>query len=217
MIYDSLETLPVLAFYKVGSTGNLGLLQNKVKRKNRLSEIQLLELFTRLQDEFTEGLTNLNFDSSDEVRFIAIREYEKLNVKQNGIFMAVELLKIEVNEEAIEYLKSEGLTVDISKTENYFKSLESISRRGLMINDQKKQLEETNLKVKEYKNSKTHTSEETGNDISQIIKTLIAFSEILNIQISIQKVSCAEYLVYYDLVRMKIEQEKKINQNAKKD
>lgn len=217
MIYDTLDTLPVLTFYKVGSTSNLGLLQNKIKRKNRLTEIQLIELFTKLQEKFTEGLNKLNHDSSDEVRFIAIREYEKLNVKQNGVFMAIELLKIEVNEDAIDYLTTEGFIVDLSNTVNYYKSLENITRRANTINAQKNQLRQSVPKVKEYADSKENPSEETENDISQIIKTLIAFSEILNVQINIQKVSCAEYLVYYDLVRKKIEQEKKNNQNAKKE
>ncbi|WCM43612.1 hypothetical protein MG290_14705 (plasmid) [Flavobacterium sp. CBA20B-1] len=217
MIYDSLDTLPVLTFYKVGSTGNLGLLQNKVKRKDRLSEFDLMHLFTRMQKEFTEILNNLSIKSDDNSRFHLIAIYEYHEAKQKIGFMAIELLKIEVNQDAIDFLESEGFKVDLENTERYYKSLESIFRKLELINSKKKAMISSSPKLKEYVESKLKDPEYLENETSQIIKTLIAFSEILNIQINIQKVSCAEYLVYYDLVSKKIEQEKKNNQTAKND
>lgn len=205
MIQNSLDTLPVVTFYRISETGNVGLLQNKVKRKNRLSDLDLQVLYLKLSDEFASKLQNIGPEAGEnkDEQLFEMKKYATMELQQKGIKMAIEILRFEVDKNAIEYLKSVGISIKTDSTKNYYSSLTVAESRIHLIEANKNRIKSNSRylnKMLEHKDP---------NSSFDIHNTLISFGLILNMQIDTNKVTCSDYLAYYTHVLQRIEQEKR--------
>src|SRR5690554_6114582 len=195
MIYDSLDKLPVVLYYRIIETNNLKLL---IKKTTNISEEELQNLWDKLHLEFQE------LDNSFLLKkiFNLQKYYNIYLLKYHLINNYINLLSIEYNEEYISEINRACFKIN---KENYSDRLYKIRNEveGLLI------------KTNHFKGqiSKTDT---TNNENISIEDILSIFSSVLGYHLgSYMKITCREYSSIKKQVNIKIKHQEKELQNLK--
>ena len=197
MIYDTLDILPIKTFYKIQETANVGLLNPNGEQ----IDFDISELFDRLSDQFNTLDKGDGFDRE----FILEKEIAHLESKVKLLTLGVEILRFEYNDEIKNTIEKEiHHKIRTNRTEYYYKDLERIEKKTLLIN----------AKIQRLKDQqKSNNGNESSN--STIDDTLASICSILGVSFDFNTIPCTTYLAYKKQTNSKIkaqeEQLQKLN------
>lgn len=196
MIYDTLDVLPVKTFYKIQETSNVNLLNPTNSESEDLSL-----LFDELSDEFNKIDKGEGFDRE----FILQREISHLESKVRLLTLGVEILRFEYNDEIKAVVENEILhKIRTNRTEYYYKDLERIEKKTLLIN----------AKIQRLKDQQKSNNNSSSNNAS-IDDMLASICSILGVSFDFNTIPCTTYLAYKKQTHSKIkaqeEQLQKLN------
>jgi len=197
MIYDTLDVLPIKTFYKIQETGNIAFLNPS----NDLSDIDLNELFDTLSDDFNMLDKGDNFDKE----FILEKEIAHLESKVKLLTLGVDILRFEYNDEIKLIIEKEiNHKIRTNRTEYYYKDLERIDKKILLINSKIQRL---------LDQRKSNNGNASSN--STIDDMLASICSILSVSFDFNTIPCTTYLAYKKQTNSKIkaqeEQLQKLN------
>lgn len=196
MIYDTLDVLPVKTFYKIQETSNFNLLNPK-----NIEIEDLPSLFDELSDEFNKLDKGEGFDRE----FILQKEISHLESKVKVLTLGVEILRFEYDDEIKNTIEKEiHHKIRTNRTEYYYKDLERIEKKTLLINAKIQR-----LKDQQKSNNGSESSNSTIDDM------LASICTILGVSFDFNTVPCTTYLAYKKQTQSKIkdqeEQLQKLN------
>lgn len=196
MIYDTLDVLPVKTFYKIQETSNFNLLNPK-----NIGIEDLPSLFDELSDEFNKLDKGEGFDRE----FILQKEISHLESKVKVLTLGVEILRFEYDDEIKNTIEKEiHHKIRTNRTEYYYKDLERIEKKTLLINAKIQR-----LKDQQKSNNGSESSNSTIDDM------LASICTILGVSFDFNTVPCTTYLAYKKQTQSKIkaqeEQLQKLN------
>ena len=197
MIYDTLDILPIKTFYKIQETANVGLLNPNGEQ----IDFDISELFDRLSDRFNTLDKGDGFDRE----FILEKEIAHLESKVKLLTLGVEILRFEYNDEIKNTIEKEiHHKIRTNRTEYYYKDLERIEKKTLLIN----------AKIQRLKDQqKSNNGNESSN--STIDDMLASICSILGVSFDFNTIPCTTYLAYKKQTNSKIkaqeEQLQKLN------
>lgn len=197
MIYDTLDILPIKTFYKIQETGNIDLLNPS----NAPSEIDFSELFDHLSDQFNMLDKGDDFDRE----FMLEKEISHLESKVKLLTLGVDILRFEYNDEIKLIVEKEiHHKIRTNRTEYYYKDLERIDKKILLINSKIQRL---------LDQRKSNNGNASGN--SRIDDMLASICSILSVSFDFNTIPCTTYLAYKKQTNSKIkaqeEQLQKLN------
>lgn len=196
MIYDTLDVLPVKTFYKIQETSNFNLLNPK-----NIEIEDLPSLFDDLSDEFNKLDKGEGFDRE----FILQKEISHLESKVKFLTLGVEILRFEYDDEIKNTIEKEiHHKIRTNRTEYYYKDLERIEKKTLLIN----------AKIQRLKDQqKSNNGRESSN--STIDDMLASICTILGVSFDFNTIPCTTYIAYKKQTQSKIkaqeEQLQKLN------
>lgn len=196
MIYDTLDVLPVKTFYKIQETSNFNLLNPK-----NIEIEDLPSLFDELSDEFNKLDKGEGFDRE----FILQKEISHLESKVKVLTLGVEILRFEYDDEIKNTIEKEiHHKIRTNRTEYYYKDLERIEKKTLLINAKIQR-----LKDQQKSNNGSESSNSTIDDM------LASICTILGVSFDFNTIPCTTYLAYKKQTQSKIkaqeEQLQKLN------
>lgn len=196
MIYDTLDVLPVKTFYKIQETSNFNLLNPK-----NIEIEDLPSLFDELSDEFNKLDKGEGFDRE----FILQKEISHLESKVKVLTLGVEILRFEYDDEIKNTIEKEiHHKIRTNRTKYYYKDLERIEKKTLLINAKIQR-----LKDQQKSNNGSESSNSTIDDM------LASICTILGVSFDFNTVPCTTYLAYKKQTQSKIkaqeEQLQKLN------
>lgn len=196
MIYDTLDVLPVKTFYKIQETSNFNLLNPK-----NIEIEDLPSLFDELSDEFNKLDKGEGFDRE----FILQKEISHLESKVKVLTLGVEILRFEYDDEIKNTIEKEiHHKIRTNRTEYYYKDLERIEKKTLLINAKIQR-----LKDQQKSNNGSESSNSTIDDM------LASICTILGVSFDFNTVPCTTYIAYKKQTQSKIkaqeEQLQKLN------
>lgn len=196
MIYDTLDVLPVKTFYKIQETSNFNLLNPK-----NIEIEDLPSLFDDLSDEFNKLDKGEGFDRE----FILQKEISHLESKVKVLTLGVEILRFEYDDEIKNTIEKEiHHKIRTNRTEYYYKDLERIEKKTLLINAKIQR-----LKDQQKSNNGSESSNSTIDDM------LASICTILGVSFDFNTIPCTTYLAYKKQTQSKIkaqeEQLQKLN------
>ena len=183
-IYNSLDTLPVVTFFKVMETSDYSLLN---PNKEKITEEELMKVWEDLYNEFQDRDDN----QANKKVFRITKELQVLSLKYNIIQMCIDALLFDYNEEAIKILKQHGYRV---KKESYNSDLEKAQRYSKGILAQIELLKQQLPKLPEKEDNSNI------NDVLAGFATKVAVGKH-------NEVTCSEYLSYKKLISKIIQQQ----------
>lgn len=197
MIYDTLDILPIKTFYKIQETGNIDLLNPS----NAPSEIDFSELFDHLSDQFNMLDKGDDFDRE----FMLEKEISHLESKVKLLTLGVDILRFEYNDEIKLIVEKEiHHKIRTNRTEYYYKDLERIDKKILLINSKIQRL---------LDQRKSNNGNASSN--STIDDMLASICSILSVSFDFNTIPCTTYLAYKKQTNSKIkaqeEQLQKLN------
>ena len=197
MIYDTLDILPIKTFYKIQETGNVDLLNPS----NASSEIDFSELFDHLSDQFNMLDKGDDFDRE----FMLEKEISHLESKVKFLTLGVDILRFEYNDEIKLIIEKEiNHKIRTNRTEYYYKDLERIDKKILLINSKIQRL---------LDQRKSNNGNASSN--STIDDMLASICSILSVSFDFNTIPCTTYLAYKKQTNSKIkaqeEQLQKLN------
>lgn len=197
MIYDTLDILPIKTFYKIQETGNIDLLNPS----NASSEIDFSELFDHLSDQFNMLDKGDDFDRE----FMLEKEISHLESKVKFLTLGVDILRFEYNDEIKLIIEKEiNHKIRTNRTEYYYKDLERIDKKILLINSKIQRL---------LDQRKSNNGNASSN--STIDDMLASICSILSVSFDFNTIPCTTYLAYKKQTNSKIkaqeEQLQKLN------
>lgn len=197
MIYDTLDILPIKTFYKIQETGNIDLLNPS----NAPSEIDFSELFDHLSDQFNMLDKGDDFDRE----FMLEKEISHLESKVKLLTLGVDILRFEYNDEIKLIVEKEiHHKIRTNRTEYYYKDLERIDKKILLINTKIQRL---------LDQRKSNNGNASSN--STIDDMLASICSILSVSFDFNTIPCTTYLAYKKQTNSKIkaqeEQLQKLN------
>lgn len=196
MIYDTLDVLPVKTFYKIQETSNFNLLNPK-----NIEIEDLPSLFDELSDEFNKLDKGEGFDRE----FILQKEISHLESKVKVLTLGVEILRFEYDDEIKNTIEKEiHHKIRTNRSEYYYKDLERIEKKTLLINAKIQR-----LKDQQKSNNGSESSNSTIDDM------LASICTILGVSFDFNTVPCTTYIAYKKQTQSKIkaqeEQLQKLN------
>lgn len=196
MIYNSLDNIPIIIFFKIAETGDFYLLSDEVSDSDKLESIWI-----SLIKEHEE---RQNRKESDKV-FKMQLEIAALEVEYEFVSGAIYSLGFEKNNELIEMLKKLRFIVRTDSTENYYNDLEFIQRASKSFE----------LKINHIKSMMPKQEEsKTENNKFSIYDTMASYTRIMGYDFDYETVSYSKFYAIQKQVHLKIESEIK---NAQKN
>lgn len=197
MIYNTLDILPIKTFYKIQETGNIDLLNPS----NAPSEIDFSELFDHLSDQFNMLDKGDDFDRE----FMLEKEISHLESKVKLLTLGVDILRFEYNDEIKLIVEKEiHHKIRTNRTEYYYKDLERIDKKILLVNSKIQRL---------LDQRKSNNGNASSN--STIDDMLASICSILSVSFDFNTIPCTTYLAYKKQTNSKIkaqeEQLQKLN------
>jgi len=197
MIYDSLDILPIKTFYKIQETGNIDLLNPS----NDPRDIDFNELFDRLSDQFNMLDKGDDFDRE----LVLEKEIAHLESKVKFLTLGVDILRFAYNDEIKLIIEKEiHHKIRTNRTEYYYKDLERIDKKILIINSTIQRL---------LDQRKSNNGNASSN--STIDDMLASICSILSVSFDFNTIPCTTYLAYKKQTNSKIkaqeEQLQKLN------
>lgn len=196
MIYDSLDKLPIVLYYRLLETNNLQLL---IKKSTDISELDLQDIWEELQLEFQD----LDDNHLSKKTFNLTKQYNIYILRHQLVSNYIELLTVEYNEEYISELKKYGFH---ATKENYLEKIEVFRNevQGFLI------------RANHFKAQLPKNVDDNESNIS-IEEVLASFTNVLGYSIgNFMKITCREYFSFKKIVLTKIKQQEKELQNIKK-
>lgn len=196
MIYNSLDSIPIIIFFKIAESGDFSLLSNEDSDIEKLEEIWL-DLIKQHEERQNTKETDKFFKMQLEIAALEV-EYEFVSG-------AIYSLGFEKNDELIEMLKKFRFIVRTDSTENYYNDLEFIQRASKSFE----------LKMNHIKSMmpKADESKEKNNKFS-IYDTMASYTRIMGYDFDYETVSYSKFYAIQKQVHLKIESEIK---NAQKN
>lgn len=196
MIYTSLDKLPIVLYYRILETNNLQLL---IKKSTDISELELQEIWEKLQLDFQY----LDDNHLNKKVFNLTKQYNINILRHQLVSNYIELLTVEYNEEYISELKKYGFNAN---QDNYIEKLEIF----------KKDLEGFIIKANHFKAQIPKTKDEENSEKVSIEEVLASFTNVLGYSIgNFMKITCLEYLSFKKIVLAKLKSQEKELLNLK--
>lgn len=189
MIFDSLDKIPVVIFFKIAETGDFTLLTDEEIEIEKLEEIWL-KLFKEHESK--------NKTKESEKEFRLDTEISALESEYKFVLGAVYSLGFERDDELIEMLKKLRYIVKTDSTDSYYDSLEMIQRASSGFNLKISNLRSMLPKIDESKKDSEKLS---------IYDTMASYTRIMGYDFDYEKVSYSKFYAIQKQVHLKIESE----------
>lgn|SRR5690554_3640847 len=190
MIYDSLDTLSIVIYYRICESGNVNLLN---PQKEDISVDELQQIWDSIHNEF-QDLDNNHL--SKKILMLS-KNYDYYILKYEVVNRSVEALKFAYDDYLISILKKNGFKITKS---NYLEDLEriKIDSEGLLI------------KAKHFKSQLPKPDTVENNDKISIEDILSSYSMVLGFHLgSYISITCREFISLKKQVTIKVKHQEK--------
>lgn len=156
------------------------------RRKNAV--YQPISEFETISEQFASEM-NANKKSKQD---LLIKEIIDIRTRCFLLSLCLDVLNVDKNEEVIDILKSQGIEVDTTNDESFYKSILKIERYIKGFNNK------INLKNEEIlRYIKDNQAEKPTN----YLKNIVIFEEILKIAIDPYKITLAQFAAYSNKIK----------------